>query len=346
MKIGMFTDTYLPSINGISISIDILQKELTKLGHHVDIITKESDVIHLDYDVVHIYTGSSLGKMAKNVAIKKGIPVVFTEYHFVHEMDKEDNFIATLLSKVTKKKYINDFLNSVDYIIYPTYKSFKQNSDPLFRQKSQVIPTGIYLEQYRKINFKDKEIKGLRNALGIHKKDFVMIYVGEITKEKHVDILIDEFSQLKTDITDIKLLLIGDGKDREFLMKKVDELNISEDVIFTGEIPHIELPKYIHTSDLFVSFDDSNYSRLSYLEALACGVPLLVLENDLHDILIPHFNGLSFMDSSDFKETFDLLTRNKVKFLEISSNASKSLEKFSAKNYAYRVLEVYKRVLD
>ena len=79
---------------------------------------------------------------------------------------------------------------------------------------------------------------------------------------------------------------------------------------------------------------------------MASGLPLLVKwDSNLEGVIQEDINGVSFNKDDDFIEAYEHLTENQVKFQKITNNTTKSIDKFSAKNYALNVEKVYKRVL-
>ncbi len=384
MKIGLFTDAYAPVISGVVVSVDTLRNELTKLGHEVYIIANEHEraddqddhiirihglnlpmknmkdfrvgkitkskmeIIHkLNLDIIHCHTEFSMGRLGRQVAKKYNIPVVHT-YHtmleeYIHYITKM--FVGPI--KIMSKWYSKSFANSADYVIFPSIKVRKTFESYGFSGESKIIPTGIYLEQFRKINFKQEELNELKISLGINLDDFVMIFLGRLSREKSITELIKKFAVLHKKIPRLKLLLVGGGPDQAFFAKVAKDKDVEDAVIFTGMVPQKDVAKYYHISDLFVNFSISETQGLTYIEALASGVPLLVkYDENLVGVVKHHQNGLTFMNDDEFVELFLQLYKNKVLFNKITNNATKAIEEFSADQYGKNVLSVYQYLLE
>lgn len=382
MKIGLFTDAYFPIISGVSISVDILQKELIKLGHDVYVIcnshehAEEDDKVirfsgkslpmkgmheykvskvtrkrvekigSMRFDVIHCHTEFTMGRLGRRAAKKFNIPVVHT-YHTMYE--DYCHFISKTLVRPLRffsKVYSKSFANSADSVVFPTIKVKKTFDRYGFTKKADIIPTGIYTDKFRKINFNNHEVARLRDTLGIAEDDFVMLFLGRLSREKSIETLIRKFALLSKDNPKLKLLLVGGGPDGEFFENIVNELKLNDSVIFTGMVPPDSVALYYHVSDVFCNFSTTETQGLTFIEALASGLPLLAKYDDnLEDVLRTGFNGISFEKDEDFIQAFHELTSNRVKFTEISNNASKAVEKFSAQNYAKNIEKVYKSVL-
>jgi 1,2-diacylglycerol 3-alpha-glucosyltransferase len=382
MKIGLFTDAYYPIISGVSISVDTLSKELTKLGHEVVIVTndhdhadsdehvirfegkrlpmkglheyrigkvtnkKVNDIGDLKLDLVHCHTEFTMGRLGRRAARRFNIPVVHT-YHtmyedYVHYVTK----MFALPLRFLAKKYSKWFANSADEVIFPTIKVKNTFDRYGFEKSSHIIPTGIYLEKFRRINYKNNDLLELSQKLGIEEDDFVLLYLGRMSREKSIDNLICKFAKISSKNLKVKLLLVGGGPDQAYFEEKVKELGIEDKVIFTGMVCPGEVGTYYQIADLFVNFSVTETQGLTYIEALASGLPLLVKYDDnLEGVIENGGNGFSFKDESNFITLFNKIYSNKVLFNEITNNASRGIEKFSAESYALNVLKIYNDLL-
>lgn len=377
MRIGLFTDTYDPIVSGVVVSLKILKAELEKLGHDVLVFTYEhpmasedktivrfkghglpmkslkeykiskvtnkliKEVMKYDLDIVHCHTEFTMGRLGRRAGKKMGIPVVHT-YHTMYEdyCHHVTKMFARPL-RFASKIYSRRFANSADRVIFPTVKVKKTFDRYGFVKPSVIIPTGIYLDRFRKINFKKKDILALREQYGIKKSDFVWLFLGRLSREKNVSELIKEFSKLNLP-KDHKLLIVGGGPDKDIFVKQSEKYNIKESVIFTGMISPNDVPIYYQLGDLFVNFSDTETQGLTFIEALASGLPVLAKYDDnLEGVIVDHFNGLTFNLNSEFKDKYYELVSNKVKFNEITTNASRAIDKFSAQNFAKNVEMVY-----
>ena len=190
MRIGLFTDAYFPIISGVSISLDILENELRKLGHTVYIFTNDhheakeqefvvrfkgkslpmkgmdqyriskvtkakiNEVKKHNLDVIHCHTEFTMGRLGRKAARKCNIPVVHT-YHTMYE-DYCHHITKTFVKPLTfaSKVYSKSFANSADEVIFPTIKVKKTFDKYGFKKESHIIPTGIYLDKFRRIIYR------------------------------------------------------------------------------------------------------------------------------------------------------------------------------------------------
>lgn len=122
---------------------------------------------------------------------------------------------------------------------------------------------------------KDSEV---RKSLGLS-SNFVIGWVGSFRKFHSLDLLVDAFKVVSTSIPHAKLLLVGDGAERIRLQEKIASFGLNERVIFTGNVPHNEVPAYISSFDVAVLPSQSNegfhYSPLKLREFFGAGIPVI-----------------------------------------------------------------------
>jgi len=114
------------------------------------------------------------------------------------------------------------------------------------RSKMYVLDEGVDLERFSNI---ESNIISNKYALNNYK---VFIYLGALDNARGLNMIIKAFSEVRT-ISKSKLLIVGDGPDRLNLQKLSENLEISDDVIFTGFVDHDKIPNYIGSSDFGIS---------------------------------------------------------------------------------------------
>ncbi len=98
----------------------------------------------------------------------------------------------------------------------------------------------------------------------------------------------------------MRLLIIGDGPEKEPLEQLAQQLGITDTVIFTGKVLHPDLPPYIHTCDIYVTASLSDTNSISMLEGMAGGLPVLQLYDELNaDQVTDGVNGYMFRDAAE-----------------------------------------------
>ena len=98
----------------------------------------------------------------------------------------------------------------------------------------------------------------------------------------------------------MRLMIVGDGPEKEPLEQLAKELKITDTVVFTGKVVHDELPPYIHTCDIYVTASLSDTNSISMLEGMAGGLPVLQLYDELNaDQVQDGVNGYMFRDAKE-----------------------------------------------
>lgn len=129
---------------------------------------------------------------------------------------------------------------------------------------SDVVYHGVNLEEFGEGD------SGIRKRYGINKNDVLILGVGRFVPWKHFDILIKILPQLPEKT---KLMLIGEGIEKENLMKLVDELGLEERVIFAGTVDRIS--PYFAVSDVFALVSEGEAFGIVFVEAMAAGKPII-----------------------------------------------------------------------
>lgn len=382
MKIGLFTDTYYPQINGVATSVLILKENLERLGHQVYVFTTtdpnatedENNVYRmpsipfasarrlgmfyhtglvkfikgLKLDVIHTHTEFSLGVFGRSMARKLNIPLLHT-YHTIYEdythyivKFKLFDFIA----KNTARKISANFCNSVNRVIAPTEKVKELLRSYKVNQYISVIPTGIELSKFSSYTKSSMEVNNLRTELNIGEKDKVLLYIGRISEEKNIGELLVSMQPLLISNNDIKFVLIGDGLEKSNLEELAIKLGIKNQTIFAGERPWDSIGMYYQLGDVFVSASQSETQGLTYIEALASGLPLVAKADQCLDgVLQNGVNGYTFQGRDDFLQSINTILTNESYKELMSMGAVQSVEKFSATHFALAVEAAYTNVL-
>ena len=387
MRIGLFTDTYPPYINGVSTSVAMLKNALEKKGHIVYVVTVGNKVLKYEYDererivripgvpigiydyrlskiyplsminimkkwkldVIHSHTEFSVGIFARLFAKQFNIPLVHT-YHTLYEdythyvtkghFEKSSKKIVEYLTKFYCDKTANELIVPTDKI----YKLFKEKYE--LNKNIHIIPTGIEIERFFIENIDKKLIETLRKHLNISKKDFIIIFVGRLASEKNVEFLLKAHQKIIKDYPRIKLLIIGDGPDKEKYEKLVENLNIENNVIFNGKAAWKEIPYYYHCSDIFATASKSETQGLTVIEAMASEkTPLCIKDESFLGTITNELNGLIFETEEEYISHVITLYENNDLLKYYNKQARIQAEHCSSTSYAKKVLEVYNRAI-
>lgn len=139
-----------------------------------------------------------------------------------------------------------------------------------YKKDVLVLPSGINLE-----NFEGLSKETARSKLKIDLNEKIIIFVGLLHHDKGLKYLIRAFKTIKDKMPETRLILVGDGKDRQKLKRLVKKNNLEKQVNFTGDILNNKIPEYMIASDIFVLPSLSEGLGIVNLEAMASGLPIV-----------------------------------------------------------------------
>lgn len=151
-----------------------------------------------------------------------------------------------------------------------------------------LIPTGIdALPSPTKT-----ELIAFKEKYGIADDDEVVLYVGRLAAEKNLDILIPAFRRVLRTRPKARLLFVGDFEYRETLEEKARRSGVGHRITFTGSIPRQELGVAYETGDIFAFPSLTDTQGLVLNEAAHAGLPFVILDPDVTQVVIEGKNGL------------------------------------------------------
>ena len=303
-----------------------------------------------DLDVIHSQTEFAIGTFARLFAKQYNIPIVHT-YHTMYE-DYVHYITRGHFDKSSKKllEYLTKFYcdRTINELIVPTKKAYD-----LFKKKYNVernihiIPTGIEVERFYKEKIDPKKISKLKKQYNISRRDFVAVFVGRIAEEKNIPFLINITQDLIKNRPNFKLLIIGDGPDKEAYEKMSKEKGCEKNIIFTGKVPWDDIPIYYQLGTVFISASQSETQGLTIIEAMAASLPALCIDDEsFRDTVVDDLNGYLFKDEMACKKIILKIMNDKKLLTQLQNGARNSAEMHSSKYFAEKVLDVYKLAID
>ncbi len=298
-RVGLFTDVYLPNLNGVSTSVYLLCRELRRMGHEAWVIApwfpdapeREEGVVrvqslpypfyerhrialpstkHLptEFEVIHTHTPLNLGVWGLHLANKHEIPHVST-FHTHYE--KYAHYVPGLafLDRFTHivPRLARAFYNRADVVIAPTQPVKALAESYGIERPIQVIPTGIDTEILEGAPTPPSPWPpGARRLLT----------VSRLGKEKSVDVLLHAFREIRRSV-DAHLVLIGEGPEEEALKQLAAQLGVLEHVTFLGPIPYHAIGGYYRLAEVFLFASATETQGLVLWEAQAMGVPVVAV---------------------------------------------------------------------
>lgn len=213
----------------------------------------------------------------------------------------------------------------------------------LTKKKIDVIGNGsicgVDLKKFNNVKNKDK----IRKKLNLSKNDLILIYVGRINFDKGIHVLLKSFKAISKKYNNLTLLIVGEDEININKLINLNYLGIKKKIkIFPFSN---KVDQYLKASNLFIFPSYREGFGVSVIEALACGLPVIVSDTyGLKDSFNNNVNGLKFKTGS-----YKSLSSNLVKLIEnkklrkkFSINARKFVETKFEKN---KVINSYKKYL-
>lgn len=306
--------------------------ELALSSKLVDMVKLYSiELLHVHYAIPHAYAGYMAKQMLKDEGIE--IPMVTT----LHGTD-----ITLVGNHPFYKPAVSFSINKSD-VVTSVSQNLKEDTYKLFNIKKEihVIPNFIELDK------NNLEIKTpcYRNVLAAE-EERIVTHISNFRKVKRIPDVIKIFHKIQQQIPS-KLMMVGDGPEKEKAEYLCHELGIQDKVIFFGNSNEID--KILSFTDLFLLPSETESFGLAALEAMAWSVP--VISTNSGGLPEVNFDGISGYLSP--VGAIDAMANNAITILqstqvlnEFKKNALKIARKFDIKNILPLYEDLYRKTIN
>lgn len=275
-------------------------------------------------NIIHIHCGLYGGSVGKLIKDKYNIPYVITEHSSLVMNHKLDDY---------HKKLLRESYDSSDKLISVGGK-LKEAMKVYTNKEIVVIPNIVDTSVFRCEPNKRED-------------RFKFVSVSMLKRDKNIEILLRAFESAFKDNKEVALMVIGDGPERFNLELLAENLGIKEQVEFLGLVERRDLPQYLQRASAFVL--PSNYETfgVAYIEALACGLPIITTRcggpEDFYEEKLGYIIPVG--DLQALSKVMSHMVSNYYKFK--NDDISKYIkEKFSKKVIVEKIKKVYTEVLE
>lgn len=376
LTIALFSDSMLPILNGVSVSIQALVTGLRSRGHSVHLFTTRA-AGHVDsdpnthrfggmetpwtrnyplafppfypmlrefrkhkFDLIHTHTPFTVGFVGLRWGESHSIPVVST-YHTLY--DKYAHYIPYFPKRYLRykvAKHTNYYYNRVAHVITPSEASMRWLQRHSVKTPVSVIPTGIPLGS--------QISRGVaREQLGIHPDQRLILYVGRIAAEKNLGRLFEAVSEVMRQDERTLFWLVGDGPMREQCVQIARDLRMGDRVRFIGFKPREEIEPYYAAADVFAFASMTETQGLVVGEAMMHGVPSVVVQGGgASEALQDRKNGILVRNDTEQLSAGILnLIQDEELRSRLSDGAFRTAQKMTVDAMVEQILGVYRFVL-
>jgi len=364
LKIAIFTDVFLPKIDGVVSATLNLAKGMADRGHKIYIIApknghnnefkyKNIKVIRISsipalfypefklttpfslklylelkkekIDVIHFQTPLTIGLMGIIIGKMLKIPIVGT----FHTMIADPQYLQHIkingkIVQETAWRYARAFYNRCDLITCPSENIKRELLENKLKLPIKVISNGIDCSI-----FDNSQWKKFKDKYNISEK--TLLFIGRIAYEKNIFYLLDCFKLVLNKMPEVKLILVGDGPQINDVRRKIHKEGMDSNVILAGKINHSSLVKsgIFKACDIFVSASITENQPMTILEAQANGLPCVgISEKGMKNLIIDGHNG--YLAKLDDKNTFAgrivNLLKNKKLLNKMKKNTLKEIK--------------------
>ncbi|MBM2825668.1 MAG: hypothetical protein HW402_1332 [Dehalococcoidales bacterium] len=369
MKIGLFTDTYIPEVNGVATVVKTMVRELGREGHEVYVfcprhpnrddsstgvygfpslrfvfykglraaIPYSRSALRLipSLDIIHSHDPGSIGLMGLWASKRYHIPHVHT-YHTLF-MDYR-RYLPRVIrpTRGMVKSMSRIFCNRCDAIIAPSSQMKKELESYGITRPIYALPFGVDVEE-----FSDEIRWNVRTALNIQAKD-LLLYVGRLGLEKNLDFLLRAFRQILSLRPGARLIIAGDGPQREFLERYAASLGIAPSVTFIGYLQRHDLVD-LYKQALFVFASKTETQGLVLVEAMMAGAAVVAIGiMGPRDIIKSGETGILVgEDENEFAQACDRLLQDDNERQRIGMAAHEWARSQSSQVSTKRLLDIY-----
>ncbi len=285
------------------------------------------------YDIVHGHVSSSASIYLK-IAKKHGLKTILHS----HSAGYRGNPLVILIKKIftlRAKKYADYWFSCSDKAAVRLFGKNFANRD-IYYEIPNAITTKIF-------SFNSETRKKTRDSLGVSDECFLIGHVGSLTYPKNHMFLLDIFREITSLKENTKLVIVGDGPYETKIRKKIEKLNLSKSVIFTGCVPNTN--EYMMSFDLMIFPSRFEGLPVTIVEAQAAGLTVLMSDVITSHVMITDLvNTLSLNESANTwaKKACELKLATDRKMYSLLVTESP----FDTNNLCKMISEIYTKIME
>lgn len=287
-----------------------------------------------DYDIVHVHTpiAAIYGRLLK--LNFPSLRIIYTAhgYHFLKGGSKLGWILYYPIEKIMAK--------FTDVTININKEDYEITKEKLKPKKCYLLNgVGLDLDKYKKLS--SKEIQEKRKEFGLKDKDFVVLMVAEINKNKNHIQLINAMDILKDKYPNIKVLCIGDGTLKESLDKQIILRNLQNNIFMLGY--RLDVNKLINISDIGILLSRREGLPRNIMEFMACGRKVIATDiRGCRDLICDETIG-TLVNVDDYESTAKAIEKYYI-LNDKSFEVSEEIRKYDIESINSELLKIYEDV--
>ena len=280
------------------------------------------------YDAVicNTLTGGIVARLGAKLFFGKNAPTMFYLNHGLHFF--KGAAVSRWLMGYPMEKLLaplTDIMITINKVDHETAVKYLKP-----KHSERLNGIGVDLERFRNCRLSDFEKTELRSSLGLGEDDLVLTYVAEISSNKNQVQLVRTLVEVRKEIPNAKLMLVGPERDNGRTRLLARELGCSDQVFFLDW--RNDVPQLLNISDIYLASSISEGLGINIIEAVACNLPVVATNNRGHSEIIEHgTNGfiVEIGNAEKMAGFVKAIYNDAVLRESFVSQGQKSIEKFS-----------------
>jgi 1,2-diacylglycerol 3-alpha-glucosyltransferase len=382
MNVGVFTDCYLPTKNGVTTAIVQARQELERRGLKVVVCTVanpgyvERDpgvyrfpsfpfnagielrlglarqgaidriVEREQLDLIHTHTEFSLGWVGMRAARCAGLPLVHT-LHTFYPAYRHYLPLGHLLPARAINRLLARILADCDAVICPSEKGRAYVASCIPASRTVVIGNGVSQERFNPEQATQADRDRARAALGIEPEDRVILYVGRLAQEKRVLALLAALRPLLAADAGCRVVFVGTGPARDELAAAMRAAGLDRQALLTGPVPWERMVELYAIAHVFATASLSEVHPMTLIEATMCGLPI-VARRDVSFVGLVRDGYNGFLVDSDRAIAGKLaeILQDETKQRSFAHNALTLSGQFTIEAHVDKLEALYRQVIN
>jgi len=382
MRLAVFSESYEPIVNGVSVCVATLRDGLEQSGNHVTVFAPaylghkdtHPDVIRVpslrtpfmptypipvpisnrctadfrngNFDIIHTQTPFLLGLMGLDLGRKYSVPVISTNHTLYTEYAHYVPLRPKAITKWIMTTLMRCYYNRCKVVVVPSQPVVDILRSYGVTTRLEIVKTGVDPVANQ---LDSAERADLRKELVGTDDGAMLLYVGRIAREKNLTMMLRAMQQLDHQGIDARLVVVGGGPALDETKRFAQSLDMkSGRVVFMGMMERQKIRKLYDASDLFVFPSTTETQGIAICEAMTAGLPVVAVNaGGIPENVTSGVDGYLTNDSYvEFAEKIIELLEDPAKRLEMGAKARISSSRFTVEEMIIRMQRIYESVLN
>lgn len=379
MTIALVTNSYPPNLNGVAVAVKNLEEALIDRGIKVVVMTPKVPKAKYPKHVLPLPSTPAPDAISKELrfalSYKSPNVIKFLKENQVDLIHSHDTFMAGMDTVAVAKKLkiptvhtYHTLVENYDYFSVVGYKQFvRMYSKLVCNHHDAIIALSGKINNYL-LDLKVKSTiynlpnifipKNFNSTPEIYNKVYKFIFsnhldngnniltFGRIAKEKNLELSIDLILPLLQEDSTLRYIIMGDGPLRKELENYVEELGMSNQIVFYGSYNYLESSLVAQYSKFFYTVSFSEVLPTTPLEAMSFALPVVCVNDPAYNYIVK--NGINgyYVKTSKILPSCKKILYNKKQHLLLSKKALQSYNQYLKIDITQKYIDFYKKIIN